>query len=1197
MLLHKIKIKGFKSFADEVELELERGITAIVGPNGCGKSNVADSINWALGEQSPTALRGKKMEQMIFNGSSSRKAMGMAEVTLTLRAGKDLERSLDFDDEEIEGLERDGASLAELLKGLEGDISITRRMFRDSQSDYLLNGQPCRLKDIQDLLMALGIGTRVITIIEQDKIASIISSKPVDRRVLIEDAAGITKFKLNRHLTQLKLEHTRNNLSRIEDLLAEQEIHVKSLNRQAQKANRFRRYQAEIRHIESNIIAVKYNELKAQQASITSKIKNFEEQMSFSTTALSQAESQEAVLRQKIDELAARKVHKREAFYQSNLELDRNTNRLKHLRDNLEDLSQRNVEARQRLSDNKSRLGSHKETIETIRKEIVEFETMIEQSSFRLEDLKEKADKAEREVRDIRVNADVINQNLTSLKERRAGESSRLKALTNEEERLALMIQGAKANIEKTKSNISELADRVQLLQQRNDDLDHRHIQIEGELARSSEYRKGYKQEIQAIQRRIDSLKGSQTSAEATLAALQEMEERHEGIEESARTILSEPELSTLIKPLGVVADFIEVDPSHSTTTVAAYDRLLEAVLVENQESIQVGLNLLKEKNIGRASFVSLDCLGASYPTVTDENDLRNFIKPRNEKGKVLLKLFPKALHEKDINSALKLSSKNPGIVVCTPDGSVIKDGSLVRGGGEHVSSRIFTRRLRMEELKQQVEAINSEMVNMQGRKDDLEEKDEKLMLEQENLKKESENIRIQKAELSAQAKATVKEQENKTESIDIFQKEIDLFQKQQVEAKATMEKATDLVNTLEESIEEKENQLEILTSSLEEKTAIAQQQRQEENMLRTQVSTIKERINSARTREQSLLQDQQDVNKRIISTQQEINKIDEQKAFSLREIEAIESGMQDVVDKSKTLSLEIEKYDAELAAEDIALKDTQSLVKKHRKSLNDVQIELEEFRMQSREQIIAIQHLKERAAENLKIAEEEFEKITISDDDLDYDKAISQLAKLKEKLESMGAVNLLASEEYEIQLERYTTLKSQQEDIIESIKSLNQVIDRIDRVSRAKFKDAFEKINENFHRIYRILFKGGKSELILSEGDLLSAGIEIMVQPPGKRNQSASLLSGGEKTLSSFALILAVMEYRPTPFCVLDESDAALDESNIRRIASVLRERADNTQFIVVTHNKTTMEIADRMYGVTQEEPGVSKLVSVSFN
>jgi chromosome segregation protein len=1133
MLLNKIKIKGFKSFADEVELELEKGITAIVGPNGCGKSNVADSINWALGEQSPTALRGKKMEQMIFNGSSSRKSMGMAEVTLTLRAGKDLERSLDFDDEDIDGLERDGSSLAEMIKGIEGDISITRRMFRDSQSDYLLNGQPCRLKDIQDLLMALGIGTRVITIIEQDKIASIISSKPVDRRVLIEDAAGITKFKLNRHLTQLKLEHARNNLSRIEDLLAEQEIHVRSLKRQAQKANRFRKFQAEIRHIESNIIAVKYNELKAQQESITAKIKSYEEQMAFSSSALTGAESEEAKLRQKIDELAARKVHKREAYYQNNLELDRSTNRLKHLRENLEDFSQRTIEARQRLSDSKARLGSNKETIEATRKEIADLEAMTEQSSFRLEDLQEKADKAEREVKELRVNADVINQNLMALRERRAGESSRLKSLNDETERLTQMILMAKANIEKAQSNISELSDRVQLLEQRSDDLDHRYIQIEGEMARSSEYRKGYKQEIQAIQRRIDALKGNQTSAEATLEALREMEERHEGIEESARTILSDQELSTLIKPLGVVADYIEVDPAHSTTTVAAYDRLLEAVLVEDEASIQTGLNLLKERNIGRASFVALNSTGTSYPSIEAKNDLRNFIKPRGDKGEVLIKLFPKALYAEDISTALKLSGNNPGVVVSTPDGSLIKDGSLVRGGGEHVSSKIFTRRQRMEELKQQVEAINSEMLNMQGRKDDLEEKDEKLILELENLKKETENIRIQKAELAAQANATRKEQETRSESIEVYQREIQLYEKQQGEAEETLEKASGLVTTLEEEIENKEYQLEDLTGKLEQKTEAALSQRQEENQLRTQVSTVEERIRSAQNREKSLIQDEQDVKKRILMAEQEIAKIEEQKKFSLREIEAIEGGMQDVVDKSKTLSLEIDKFDSELGELDINLKESQTLVKKHRKELNQVKEELDEFRMQSREQIIAIQHLKERAAENLKIEESEFENIQVDDDDLDYDTAISTLAKLKEKLDNMGAVNLLASEEYETQLERFNTLKSQQEDIIESIKSLNNVIDRIDRVSRAKFKDAFEKINDNFHRIFRILFKGGKSELLLNEGDLLTAGIEIMVQPPGKRNQSASLLSGGEKTLSSFALILAVMEYRPTPFCV----------------------------------------------------------------
>lgn len=1196
MLLHRIKIKGFKSFADEVELELERGITAVVGPNGCGKSNIADSINWALGEQSPTSLRGKKMEHMIFNGSSSRKASGMAEVTITLRTSADFGATLDFgEQEEVEGLERDGAGLADLLQGTDGEVSVTRRMYRDTQSEYLINGRSCRLKDIQDLLMALGIGTRAITVIEQDRIISMISAKPVERRSMIEDAAGITKFKVNRHLTSLKLEHTQNNLARIDDLLSEQEIHVNALQRQAQRTRRFRRLQEEIRRIEAGLLAIKHFELTEQQRAVGENLAALEQRYAAALASLSLTEGEEATLRQELDETAARKVQKREEFYRNNLEIDRGTNRLKHLRDSLDALFARSEETSRRLDQNRVRLEEREREQLENRHQVQKLQAELSTTGQQLSLLQERAEGADADVDTLRRRRDELARNLSRAREDRAAENSRRESHQRDEQRVAQTAANALALKDKAQAGLSELEDRITHLAGRADDLEQRQMDNAAALTREQSALAACKAELEAAERRLDTLRTSRGAAEATLTALREMEEQLEGIDEAARLIILDKDLKARVRPLGLAADWVQVDPRRAAAIIAVYEQLLTAVVVPDAAAAETGIAALRERNAGRATFIAADRLPEAAGTA--HGDLRAAIKPKDEFGARLLSLFPPALSAGSTRDALALSAERPGIAAVSADGSVCRDGLLVRGGGESSGAKLFARRERMEELAKELAAVTAEIDTMIARRDEIAEREREVRTTLENLRREGEQFRLQAVELTAQGKAARADRDRRQEALQQLEDEIDRFTRQRQDAAAAIKNSEERLASLDGQIATLNGEFTALDEMLSTKAEFAGEVRRQESALRSTIGAVEERIRAAMNREQALIKDCTDIRRGIDEAGQELERIEEQRAAILADIESTEKDLPARVDAGKVMEEELRVIDA--ALDDLGARNrvAEAALRQQRKDLAALQTDLEAARLAAREHEVALEHLRTRAAENLSMTEEELAEIQKQGLPENYDEAVSTLADLKEKVEALGAVNLLAEEEYQEHLERFQKLKGQRQDVIDSIAALEKVIDRIDRISRQRFREAFEKINENFHRLFRLLFRGGKAELVLAEGDLLEAGLEIMVQPPGKRPQSATLLSGGEKSLAAFALILAVMEYRPTPFCVLDESDAALDEANIRRIAGVLRERADTTQFIVVTHNKTTMEIADRLYGVTMEEPGVSRLVSVSFN
>ncbi len=1198
MLLSSVKIKGFKSFPDAIELELERGITAVVGPNGCGKSNIADSINWALGEQSPSSLRGKRMEQMIFNGSTNRKASGVAEVAVTLAVDGDLPALLDVAEQE-RGLVRDGGDLPSLLASTDGEVTITRRMYRDTQSEYLLNGRSCRLRDIQDLLMALGIGSRACSIVEQDRINSLLAARPVDRRVLIEDAAGITKFKLNKHLTQLKLQRTGQNLERIEDLLAEQEVHLRRLRRQAARARRYRRMLAEMREIETAILASRHSELRQRQREGDRYVREAEEKLAAATAGLARAESSHAALRQQIDELRAEQVAARDRHYHGSLDTDRDTNRLKHLRDGLDDLFQRSEEAQARLTENKRRFDERGERLEAERRRATRLEEEKKSAAAQFELHRETANGVDTDLSTLRDEREDLQLRLAAVRENLATKRTRLDALSNEERRLVSAEAVATGQKEGLSASISEIADSIHQLEHRGSDLDERLLENAGAGKRLEDNLEALKGELEAHERRLETLRLSHHEAEAQYRALREIEERHEGIEEAARAILDDAELRELVRPLGIVADWIEPQAESATAAVAAFGRLLEAVVVEDEPAATRGIELLRERGIGRATFVPLASLPTEPPAGAPEGDLRRSLLATGYEGGRLLHIFPAAGLAPTLPEALRASAAAPGKRVVTPSGDVAIDGKLLRGGSQAAGQQILARRARLEELRERSEGLDDELRRFLGRRDELDARRAELLGQQEELRRAAELLRVRLAELGALRKSAGEERDRLADDLAQKEKEIAALAAQRQEGGESMATAATAIAEGESEAGRLARELESLDVRLQAHNDEAGEARRLENELKAAIGVLGERARAAHAGAESLQGDREELRVQIDASRAELGEIEELRLGLLHEIEATERGLPDKIEANEACKRSLDELEDRLSGLAGELRTVEEEVKSHRGLQQAAQQELEGYRLESRERVLELEHLRERAAGSLGLDSEALDESPPGggDEPIDLEKAQGRLEELKDASERMGPVNLLAGEEYERHQQRHRFLADQRQDVVDSIASLDKVIQRIERVSRRRFREAFQAINDNFHATFRRLFGGGRAEMALEDGDVLEAGVDILVQPPGKRTQSATLLSGGEKSLAAFALIMAILEFRPSPFIVLDEADAALDEPNIRRVAAILSELRDATQFIMITHNKATMEIADRLYGVTMEEPGVSKLVSVKFN
>ena len=1173
MKIKRVEILGFKSFVDKVTLDFQQGITSIVGPNGCGKSNTVDAIRWAMGEQNAKNLRGRAMEDIIFGGSESRKPLGMAEVTMIFAN----------DDGLAPPAFRDYA-----------EIMVTRRLYRNGESEYLLNKTPCRLLDITELFMDTGVGARAYSIIEQGKIGMILSAKPEDRRFLIEEAAGVTKYKSRKKSALRKIDGTKQNLLRLGDIVSEVRRQLGSLKRQAQKAQRYREYREELRQIETRIALLRLDELQIEAEGVVSQEEEYGSVLELLQGQLAQGELQLEELR--LLQTASEKdvSQGQEQVFHLTSEMQRIEGRIgfgekehEGLELQKERLAVENEETARRLAD----VDREEESLAASETALA---SSLEQEVSRLVEGESALGELTDGERELSVTLETTRgalfallTELSRLGSRQADAGRRLESLAertarNRQEAVALREQLDEGELRAGELEVAlrSFRDRQDLLRQEQD---------EGGRLLAALRRQIEENENSLLVRREELSRAS-----SRLESLQELERNLEGYGGGVRTVMREAPRRERF--LGMIADLMEVPAEWEVAAEAVLGENLQALLVADSADAWETLAFLQQKG-GRSTFLLPVAPPAPFFAIAGSLPLTEWVVPRvgaeAAVASLLQGVFVVPSLEPFLNQALPL-----GVTLVTAGGETLTyRGELHGGGQEELDGGLLHKKREMKELASLIGEAEGDVSALQNQRRELREQLQQGEEAQQEIAAALHRKEIKVADCEKDLGRLRQEAQRVLERLEVLSLEEDQLH----EERETLEGQKTAAESGRQEKEGEKLAQENAVTRLQEELRVQRQTldkiREEVTSRKVAVASLREREEGGRRSLERLEALRQELRGRLvlIKSRQEEAELSQLRLGQERERLRVEL---DVLyrrreeENARYLALR-ERFDAggqQVEEQELALKGVRARLTEARDALATVQLKVRELRMET-------EHLVQSFLDRYRIDLLEVQDPR-EDKALDPDVAGRRLGELRRLVDEMGEVNLTAIEEYQELETRYEFLAGQQEDLRQSLEGLQSAITKINRTTRKRFRETFDLVNAKFQEVFPRLFRGGTAELRLTdEQDLLETGIEIVVQPPGKRLQNVNLLSGGEKALTAVALIFSIFLIKPTPFCMLDEVDAPLDDANIGRFNEMVREMSAVSQFIIITHNKRTMEIADSLYGVTMEEPGVSKLVSVRIN
>ncbi|MDP2599879.1 MAG: chromosome segregation protein SMC [Deltaproteobacteria bacterium] len=1196
MRLKSLELFGFKSFVDKTVIHFDEGITGIVGPNGCGKSNCVDALRWAMGEQSAKHLRGSEMQDVIFNGTASRPPLGLSQVTLTF----DL---------------TDGRAPAGYTDYTE--VQIERRLYRSGESEYYINKVPCRLRDIVDFFLGTGVGTKAYSIIEQGRIGHILSSKPEERRLIIEEAAGISKFKNRKEAALRKIESTETNLTRLNDIVAEIKRQLNSLDRQARKAERYKQIYDELKNRELKLASVRYREWKEGVEKLEAEGSDLGQNETSLAATLSEFEANAERERLTQIQLEQELNGAQESFYKFQNAVKLHETTLEYQEGKLKDLGFQQEKDAKEIQNAREKLVRAEEEITRLNQLKLTLDLMVAQGAENIRVKETAMADAAAVCEEWGQKQDETNKLLLLCVSQVAESQSRLEFLERREIEVNSRVAKGQSEIDSIDVLRKTFERKIAAAQKDLEDLKQLHFKLADETGLTKKDLDEKRAKLQENIGILEGLKADLTGRESRLSSLEEVHRNLEGYREGVKTVLQAAE-GALPGIFGPVSEMVDTDPQFETAVSAALGEKLQYVVVKSQREGLEAVEYLKQQASGRSTFIPLDIQmaeSAQKEAVTGEGvlgPLLNNIRFSDDYKQIAQYLFGDCLLVEDLQKALNLRSRgiNTSTLV-TLQGDVIDPTGVVSGGEGKEEEALLGHKRKIEDLKEEVGLARSAVTECESEVWRLKAQVQSLEERLEGLNRDSrgEEIKLihhEKDEIRHREELSRLNQDRDRLSLEVARcldekKEIEKDRSEVVQAleervlkqQALEKKRVDLQMELAKAADQKD----LANQDLAQ--ARAQFQKGEEQV----ISCERELENWVTTK----LELNEGIEKRLTAINMAAQQSDELARAKTNEREQLESALKELDacgQKLKTIKADYESLSQKIRAKDVEMREIRKRHEEMVKAVHANDLKLAETRNQ-------LNHLIEQILERYKIdigchsehvrfaqcklREESRDPSPAAQDDID--KETTLVNDLRDKLDKLGSVHVGAIEEYDELKRRHEFLSKQQADLVASLEGLKKAIQKINRISRERFIKTFEMVNEKFQEIFPRLFKGGRAKLLLiDEENLLDSGVEIFAQPPGKKLQSITLLSGGEKALTAVALVFSIFLIKPSPFCLLDEVDAPLDDANIDRFNDMVREMTAHSQFIVITHNKRTMEKADCLYGITMEEAGISKMVSVKL-
>lgn len=1179
MYLKSIEVQGFKSFANRIKFDFHEGITGIVGPNGSGKSNVADAVRWVLGEQRVKQLRGGTMQDVIFSGTENRRALSYASVAITLN-NADHQLPVDYE-----------------------EVTVTRKLYRSGESEYLLNGAACRLKDINEMFYDTGIGKEGYSIIGQGQIDRILSGKPEERRELFDEAAGIVKFKRRKNLSLKKLEEERQNLTRVNDILSELEKQIEPLSRQSEVAREYLKKKEELKTFDINMFLLETERIKEQLEEIEGQLGNAEEELREANVRYEEMKAEYDAIEEEVDSIDFSIEKAKSQLNETNLLKQQLEGQINVLKEQINTVRMNDEHYDNRRHTVRIEIEARQGQLQELSREQEEVRGKLLQVSKRDQEAKEALIQVQSRIAGQTAEVEESKQEIMELLDNRA--STRAK------------IQHYDTTQAQVKARRAELERLLEETKQEGDKQNATLASYEAELRKVREELSVFSGQIQSKEQEIElfqtklnekqeKLRLGQTAyhrESSRLESLKNITERYDGYGNSIRKVMScrekEPGL------LGVVADIIQVDKEYEIAVETALGGSIQNIVTDTEETAKRMIAFLKKNKFGRATFLPLtsmhggggirDAAALKEPGVIGLANTLVRVEPKFQG--MADQLLGRTIVVDHIDHGISIARKfRQSLRLVTLEGDLINPGGSMTGGAFKNSSNLLSRRREIQEFEETVAMLKRDMDGMEQEVNDIKQKRalcynviddiqhqlSKASIVENTVKMNVEQVQGKQRELQEQRRMYQKEQETLLKQLQEIQDNEESIQLELGASKRLEQELNEKIEALQKALEE-DKELESTQMKHSEEVHLSYASLEQQNTF--------------------ILENISRIEEETAKFQEELKEVDTNKGNAAKEIQGKEQEIQDLrttIENSGELFEEIQKeINLQVAKRDeLNQKHKAFLGKREELSKHMSDLDKECFRLNSRKE-----SYEEAADKQINYMWEEYE-LTLRRarelrnpnlTDLSYMKR--QIQTLKNEIKKLGNVNVNAIEEYKEVSERYEFLKGQHDDLVEAETTLVQIIEELDVAMRRQFQEQFALISKEFDNVFRQLFGGGKGTLELMEDeDILEAGIRIIAQPPGKKLQNMMQLSGGEKALTAISLLFAIQNLKPSPFCLLDEIEAALDDNNVGRFAKYLHRLTENTQFIVITHRRGTMTAADRLYGITMQEKGVSTLVSVDL-